>query len=90
MENQPLEWAWVWRRDCSARWFTLQNLTCFLIPWCLKATSSRYSGVTQRALLRPPNLFPSGGQEGLSQELEWSESWGKERSVGLEYKATPT
>lgn len=30
------------------------------------------------------NLFPRCDQESLSQGLEWSENWGKEKSVGLE------
>nr|XP_045725812.1 Golgi-associated RAB2 interactor protein 1B-like [Mirounga angustirostris] len=41
MGSQTLELAWVWRRDCSARCFILQNSTYFLTQWCLKATLSR-------------------------------------------------
>lgn len=34
------------------------------------------------------NLFPKRDQKSLSLGLEWSENWGKEKSVGLECKAT--
>ncbi|XP_063142557.1 Golgi-associated RAB2 interactor protein 1B isoform X5 [Rattus norvegicus] len=43
MGKRTLEWAWVWKKDYSARWFILQNSICFLTLWCLKATLSRRS-----------------------------------------------
>ncbi|KAM9699076.1 Golgi-associated RAB2 interactor protein 1B isoform 2-T2 [Dama dama] len=59
MGNQILEWAWVWRRDCSARWFILQNSTCFLNQWCLKATLSR-KGRNWRDIYKAANTMALG------------------------------